>query len=67
MRARIIRLIICALAAGAAAFAQSRSDKPGTKDHPLVSRYKGSVIWEQVIKEYDVYRLPLGLPLNDVI
>jgi len=67
MQARTIHIVICALAVSAAAFAQTRADKPGTKDHPLVSRYQGSVIWDQVITNYDAYRLPLGLPLNDTI
>jgi hypothetical protein len=65
MRARTVPFVICVLAVSAAAFAQTK-DKPGTKDQPLVSRYKGSVIWDQVIRQYDAYRIPMGVPVTDV-
>ena len=32
----------------------------GSKDHPLISRYPGSVIKEYMQKEYDEFALPLG-------
>jgi len=37
-----------------------RADVEGGKDHPLISRYPGSVITEYSSKEFDEYTLPLG-------
>jgi hypothetical protein len=34
-------------------------DVKGSKDHPLISRYPGSIIREYVQKEYDEFLLPL--------
>jgi len=36
------------------------SDKEGSEDHPLISRYPGSVIREYTQKDYDEFTLPLG-------
>jgi len=36
------------------------TDAEGSKDHPLISRYAGSVINEYNQKEFDEYELPLG-------
>jgi flagellar motor protein MotB len=41
-----------------------RRDVPGSKDHPLISRYPGSYIYEYVHKEYDEFTLPLGTVSN---
>lgn len=35
-------------------------DVPGSKDHPLISRYPGAVIDDYSSKGYDEYTLPLG-------
>ena len=35
-------------------------DVPGSKDHPLISRYPGSVIRDYSVREFDEYTLPLG-------
>jgi len=32
----------------------------GSKDHPLISRYPGSVISKYLTKEFDEFTLPLG-------
>lgn len=40
-------------------FAQEE-DKEGSKDHPLISRYPGSVISYYDVKKFDEYILPLG-------
>jgi len=36
------------------------SDSPGSKDHPMVTRYEGSFIDGSEIKEFDEFILPLG-------
>ena len=36
------------------------SDSPGSKDHPMVTRYEGSFIDGYEIKEFDEFILPLG-------
>ena len=35
-------------------------DAPGSKDHPLVTRYPGSIITRYVTREFDEYLLPVG-------
>lgn len=40
-------------------FAQEQ-DVEGSKDHPLVSRFAGSVIKYYNVKQFDEYVLPLG-------
>jgi OmpA-OmpF porin, OOP family len=37
-------------------------DVEGSKDHPLISRYPGSVIKDYSAKEFDEYTFPLGKP-----
>ncbi len=41
------------------AFAQNE-DKEGSKDHPLISRFPGSIIKYYDVKQFDEYILPLG-------
>ena len=54
-------LIGCFLAAFAAALCTAQdSDIEGSKDHPLVSRYPGTVITEYHVATYDEFNLPLG-------
>ena len=36
------------------------TDAPGSKDHPIVSRYEGSVILAQETRKFDEFLLPLG-------
>ncbi len=38
----------------------AQTDLEGSKDHPLISRYPGSVIYRYDAKEFDEYVLPLG-------
>ena len=45
-------------------FAQER-DIEGSKDHPLVSRFSGSVIKHYVLKQFDEYTLPLGKAVRE--
>jgi outer membrane protein OmpA-like peptidoglycan-associated protein len=37
-----------------------QKDFPGSKDHPLISRYPGSVILDYEQKQFDEYELPVG-------
>ena len=57
------RLTACLLLplawSGAAAWAVEK-DKPGTRDHPLVSRYQGSVLHNQGSSGFEQVELPLG-------
>lgn len=39
-----------------------KSDLPGSKDYPLISRYQGAVIQNYEEIDYGKYVLPLGLP-----
>ena len=56
---RIIGALSCIFVAAAMAGAQE-SDAEGSKDHPLVSRYPGSVIKKYQTTEFDEFLLPLG-------
>ncbi len=47
------------LLATSIAFAQNE-DKEGSKDHPLISRFPGSIIKYYDVKQFDEYILPLG-------
>jgi len=38
----------------------AQNDVAGSKDHPLISRFSGSVIKNYDVKEFDEYVLPLG-------
>ena len=49
---------VAALAATVAA--AQPADVEGSKDHPLVSRYPGSVIIDYTVTEFDEFTLPLG-------
>jgi outer membrane protein OmpA-like peptidoglycan-associated protein len=40
--------------------AQDAEDSPGSEDHPLVTRYAGSVIDGYEVKDFASYTLPLG-------
>jgi hypothetical protein len=52
----LVGLIFCTTAT----YAQIETDVEGSKDHPLISRFQGSVIVLYVQKEFDEYTLPLG-------
>ena len=58
-RAHIAFALLVALAAGFAAAAAAQ-DAPGSRDHPMIARYKGSVIRAQTRQDFDSYTLPLG-------
>jgi outer membrane protein OmpA-like peptidoglycan-associated protein len=50
---------LCLLFAVVAANALAQ-DPPGTEDHPVVSRYAGSIIDGQEVLDFDSYTLPVG-------
>ncbi|MGA2607099.1 MAG: DUF4892 domain-containing protein [Terriglobia bacterium] len=53
--------VACLLLGLSAPFAAAQNeDVEGSKDHPLISRYPGSVIKNYLTKEFDELTLPLG-------
>jgi outer membrane protein OmpA-like peptidoglycan-associated protein len=57
--------LVCVLAALAALLAVAqRPDLKGSKDHPLVTRYPGSVITDYAYSEFDAVMFPLGKANN---
>lgn len=40
------------------------TDLPGSEDYPLISRYKGAVIQNYQVLDYEKYVLPLGQPVD---
>jgi outer membrane protein OmpA-like peptidoglycan-associated protein len=59
MSRRTVFLFMLALFATRFVSGQTK-DAPGSKDHPLVKRYEGSVIHRYSEKAFDEYQLPLG-------
>lgn len=57
-KAFFLTLTLCLIAPGPA-LAQ-RPDRPGSADHPLVSRFEGSTIDKYEEYQFDRYALPLG-------
>ncbi len=55
--ANICCLLLCLTPFLAAA---EKADIPGSKDHPLISRYPGLIITEYTAKEFDEFLLPMG-------
>ena len=41
------------------------ADVAGSKDHPLVTRYPGSVIYQYATHEFDEFKLPVGKVVKD--
>ena len=59
MRPKVPSMILTILLAAAPARAQL-SDVKGSKDHPMVSRYGGSVIIGYDFRKFDEFVIPLG-------
>jgi len=63
MRSKKNKVIFCLLGglllATSIAYAQDK-DVEGSKDHPLISRFPGSIIKYYDVKQFDEYVLPLG-------
>ena len=59
---RTLTLTMCVLAVFlSVAFASAQeADVEGSKDHPLISRYPGSLITEYKQEDFDEFELPLG-------
>jgi len=55
-------MFLCVIAPGAMG---QLKDSPGTTDHPVVSRYKGSYIDGQQIVDFGSYTLPVGPATKD--
>ena len=54
-------VMVVALVLGGVSFIVAQGDDaPGSKDHPLISRYPGSTINRYSQKEFDEYELPLS-------
>jgi len=60
MQNKVVFSLLCiVLLATSIAFAQEK-DIEGSKDHPLISRFAGSIINHYDVKQFDEYILPLG-------
>ena len=58
--------VACLLLGLSAPFAAGQDqDVEGSKDHPLISRYPGSVITNYLTKEFDEFTLPLGKVVDE--
>jgi hypothetical protein len=62
IRHLIALVSLCVHAATAAAV--EFKEKPGGKDHPLVSRYPGSVLYNYGLENYTQARINLGGPVK---
>ncbi len=63
---RIVSIAVClALLMAPTARSQDTEDSPGSADHPLVTRYSGSVIDGYEVKDFASYTLPLGPVVRD--
>ena len=51
---QLMLLLICIMPAF------SQQDVPGSKDHPIISRYPGSFIYHYEQKEFDEFEILLG-------
>ena len=58
--------VACLLLGLSSPFAAGQDqDLEGSKDHPLISRYPGSVITRYLTKEFDEFTLPLGKVVDE--
>ncbi len=57
---RTMKLFLCLMPLLAIACAAAQEDIPDSKDHPLISRYPGSVITGYHVATYDEFNLPMG-------
>lgn len=53
-------IVIAVLIIGPITALAQEKDVQGSKDHPMLSRYPGSIIREYWVKEFDEFALPLG-------
>lgn len=57
MKKILLFVLLCLIAK---ATAQTPTDRPGSKDHPFVSRFPDAIIDDYLYRAFDPYRLPLG-------
>ena len=57
---RAVHTVLALLWLGGSSLIAQQEDRVGSKDHPLISRYPGSVIVQYLQKEFDEFNLPLG-------
>ena len=62
---RILLFLTLALCTFGSTVDAQAQDSSGSKDHPLVTRYAGSVIDGYEVKDFDEYTLPLGPAVRD--
>ena len=60
MNSQVVNTLLAALLLGGPRLLAQPQDVMGSKDHPLISRYPGSVIARYLEKEYDEFNLPVG-------
>ena len=65
LRQLFVYIILLTLPAISTSTLGQENDSPGTADHPLVSRYKGSFIDGQQVLDFSDYTLPLGPAVKD--
>jgi OOP family OmpA-OmpF porin len=67
MKTFICRVLVACLLVGLYVpfGAAQETDREGSKDHPLISRYPGSYITDYTQKEFDEFTLPLGPIVDD--
>lgn len=63
--ARVFLFLLIAMTMCAAPVLAQQKDAAGSKDHPLVSRYKGSYIIGYEQRAFDEFDLPLGKQVKD--
>jgi len=63
---QLVTMGVClSLLCAPTARSQDNGDSPGSSDHPLVTRYSGSVIDGYEVKDFASYTLPLGPAIQD--
>jgi outer membrane protein OmpA-like peptidoglycan-associated protein len=60
MRPRVTLALCVAMCVGVAATESAPADVPGAKDHPMVSRYPGSVVIDYLEKNFEGIDVPTG-------
>jgi len=60
-----VTVVILTLLCASPGQAQDTEDSPGSEDHPLVTRYVGSIIDGYEVKDFASYTLPLGPAVQD--
>jgi hypothetical protein len=54
------QLVFFVLCLGSLMASPQKADIPGSKDHPLITRYPGLVITIYSVKDFDDFLFPLG-------